>query len=565
MTMSSYNKQTYERSKRHLVIGSLFLLIVCLFLFRSTTIRYLQNLSQNQLLTYLQITNQNIYNQDDEVLSNLEVNVVYDNNFQRQWTDSQISLRNLQYIRELYQTSNQYDKPTISSELGIYWAMLPIERSDGLTYYLQILPKEKVQFVNRLYLLLTCILLIGFTIYMVIYTRLIKQAYIVNLHDFKHLDSLMSSSSKKVELTPEFVDTTLQQAKKEVNNDQIARQQLTRLLNHLTLGVLLVDGDGHIQLYNPAAAEILGFEGSVENYTYGAAIKSVQLIEMIDQVVQTQKEMSSDIELFYPKARHIDVNMVPYQINHPKKTGALLVLLYDVTRIKELETVRTEFVANASHELRTPVTSIRGFGETLLEGAIEDSEITRQFVEIIVSESRRLEQIINDTLELSQIEKQTQQPVLSQVDLIDVVTNLFKLFEAKSRAKQIDLILKTNIEPLTIQGDRHRIEQILTNLIDNALNYSNQSGQVIVELCKVPEGVYLNVIDQGIGIPKDQQERIFERFYRVDKGRSRNSGGTGLGLSIVRHLVRLFDGRIQVESQLGEGSTFKVFLPNRKE
>ncbi|MBG9982904.1 PAS domain-containing protein [Aerococcaceae bacterium DSM 111020] len=339
-----------------------------------------------------------------------------------------------------------------------------------------------------------------------------------------------------------------------------SQQRLTILLDHLNLGVILIDSDGEIELFNPEATEILGLTTDSYGRTYAEVVRSTQLVDMIETVIDSQTGLTEEIELYLPTSRYIDVNIIPYKETEEAK-GAILVLLYDISRIQQLEKIRSEFVTNASHELRTPVTAIKGFAETLNDGALEDEKIAKEFIQIILKESNRLENIINDILELSRIKKNNE-VAQSVFNIDDAVNNILVSLDNKAVSKNIKLIpYIDNTSPLILEGDQHRVEQILTNLVDNAINYSGEGSNVIIRAYGVASGVMLEVADNGVGIPEEEQKRIFERFYRVDKGRSRNSGGTGLGLSIVRNLVRIFGGEINVKSKLGEGSTFSVFLP----
>lgn len=369
---------------------------------------------------------------------------------------------------------------------------------------------------------------------------------------FKELDALGE--------TVTYVENKLYQRYAELMNSE---RRLTVLLDHLNLGVLLIDSEGNVELFNPEATEIFGLTDISFGRSYEEVIRSTHLVDMIDTVVDSQVALTEELELYLPRSLFVDVNIIPYQETEEEK-GAVLVLLYDISQIQRLESIRSEFVANASHELRTPVTSIKGFAETLNDGALEDRAIAKEFVQIILNESNRLENIINDILELSRVEKQKDTATEEMVNIAEVVKTIMTSLKKKAKTKNIQLI--AHIEqpsPLLIHGNQHRVEQILTNLVDNAINYSDPNSQVRIRAYAVSTGIKIEVIDNGVGIPEDEQERIFERFYRVDKGRSRNSGGTGLGLSIVRNLVRIFGGEIKVQSKPGEGSTFTVYLPYR--
>jgi two-component system phosphate regulon sensor histidine kinase PhoR len=228
--------------------------------------------------------------------------------------------------------------------------------------------------------------------------------------------------------------------------------------------------------------------------------------------------------------------------------------------MKKLEQIRTEFVSNVTHELKTPLTSIRGFVETLRSGAVKDADVTAQFLEIIDIEVERLTMLINDILQLSEIENNHSDTNIGTHNLTDIITEVISILQSSADKKSIKLTVEA-APKIAIQANRDRIKQMLINLIDNAIHYNVENGSVRIKAVKAEGRLVISVADSGIGIAQQHLSRIFERFYRVDKGRSRNMGGTGLGLSIVKHIVNLYDGDIQVESEPGMGTRFIVQLP----
>lgn len=342
-----------------------------------------------------------------------------------------------------------------------------------------------------------------------------------------------------------------------------SERRLSILLDYLTLGVILIDHDGNIQLMNPEAMFLMTLEELPSGKSYQSVLRSYSLVEMVDKAIRNNQHINDEIEIYVPNSRYIDVNIIPYS-DGLAKSDSVLVLLYDITQVRRLETVRTEFVSNASHELRTPVTAIKGFAETLLGGAMDQESLREKFISIIYKESNRLEVLINDILELSRVEKQVDPIVNEAVDLVSILDKLVHHFSQPAKNKGLSLEL-SGISQVYLYFDEHRLEQVFINLIENAINYSDKGGKIEVIVSKVAEKVLVEVKDQGMGIPESDQERVFERFYRVDKGRSRNSGGTGLGLSIVRNLIKNMSGKISLDSQPGIGSTFTVELPIRNE
>lgn len=356
------------------------------------------------------------------------------------------------------------------------------------------------------------------------------------------------------------IKETSQRLSVEKSDLMVSQKQLALLLENINLGVLVIDSKGKIERFNPAVEKILGFDQAVIGKPYQTIIKSYPLIHLINQVIQTGIPSQEEVEIFLPSAKFIDVNVLT-QKESSRSDLSVLVLMYDITQIRKLETVRSEFVANASHELRTPVTAIKGFAETLLSGALEEANLARKFVGIIANESKRLEVIIEDILELSRVEKHNSNANKIRFDIVETARNITDFLDQKIQNKQMTIKFKGD-DQLFYTGDKSRIEQVMTNLVDNAINYSEAHSQITFTMKNKKKGVQFTVEDTGIGIPESELDRIFERFYRVDKARSRNSGGTGLGLSIVRNLVKNMGGTIEVESVLGQGTKFIIFLPH---
>ena len=238
-----------------------------------------------------------------------------------------------------------------------------------------------------------------------------------------------------------------------------------------------------------------------------------------------------------------------------------IAILHDITDLERLERIRRDFVANVSHELRTPLTAIRGYAETLLEGALEDQENNRRFLEIIKAHAIRLNNISSDLLTLSELESGKARPEPEAVSVRAAVESAMRTLESEARLRGVSLVCG-RMEDAQVLGDRLQIEQALVNLLDNAVKFNRPGGEVLMEVTRAGDGrVKITLTDTGIGIPHDDLPRIFERFYRVDKARSREVGGTGLGLSIVKHIIERMNGTVSVESQLGKGSTFTLLLP----
>ena len=274
---------------------------------------------------------------------------------------------------------------------------------------------------------------------------------------------------------------------------------------------------------------------------------------------QTGKPQSGEITLIFPAERIIQAHAAPVFGERQEPRGVVLVL-HDISEIRRLERVRAEFVANVSHELKTPVTAVKGFAETLLEGALYNSKACEEFVGIIGEEAERLNRLINDLLSLSRIESREMKLQLELLELGPEIRQIADKIKPRFQKKELALSVAASGHQVVALADRDRLEQVLLNLLENSLMYTPSGGRVEVGVKESDGLVVVSVSDTGIGIPPDDIPRIFERFYRVDRARSRKLGGTGLGLAIVKHIVETHGGRVWVESEVGKGSTFYFTL-----
>lgn len=346
----------------------------------------------------------------------------------------------------------------------------------------------------------------------------------------------------------------------EINQNQT---RLKELINHLVIGVMVVDSQGKIDSVNPIMNEILGEDlYSKIGEAYDEGLHSSALIELIEKAVKEQSVQNKETTLLYPEEKTVDVNVVPVK-NQSNEMINYIVLLYDITEIRRLEKVRTDFVANVSHELRTPITAVKGFAETLLDGALQDEDVLVEFLEIILKESIRLDAMVGDILHLSKLEQHKVSAVIQNVKIVDVIKEVLKILHQKIEIKQLKVKVIEN-ESVHIDIDKDQLKQIAINLIGNAVAYTPEQGEILIFIDQTAQEAVLKIQDNGVGIPKESQSRVFERFYRVDKARSRNAGGTGLGLSIVKWLIENNAGRINLDSEENKGSTFTVWLPLNK-
>lgn len=347
---------------------------------------------------------------------------------------------------------------------------------------------------------------------------------------------------------------------KHVTEIEDQTRQLDSILSNLVTGVILINHDGNVEMVNKAATELLGKSSDIlVNNHYRANLMHLNIDRMIRQVVEEDEPRSREVSLYTPNEVILEVNVAPYYGQSWEKRG-VIIALHNITKLKHLEGVRRDFVANVSHELKTPVTSVRGFAETILQNEMP-KETEREFIQIIYDESDRLNTIISDLLNLSKIEKNDLQLNIEKIDLVKLIHKTAKPLRKAFSDKNLTLNLPNKGRSIELFADKDRIAQILVNLLSNAVNYTPEGGMVSVKVREKKNRIVFSVKDTGIGIPQSSIDRLFERFYRVDTARARNEGGTGLGLAIVKHLVDLHGGTITVDSVENEYTEFTVSLP----
>ena len=345
---------------------------------------------------------------------------------------------------------------------------------------------------------------------------------------------------------------------------QDEQNRIRAILESMQAGVLATDKEGRVTLINKFLAGILRIDGAKSlGSRVLEVVRDVELKKIFDRVLEEKTELTATVEMRLDSPRVFEVVAVPLR-EVSSLPGGVVAVLHDITKLQRLENVRKDFVANVSHELRTPLTSIRGFAETLLDGALEDKKNNRRFVEIIKSHAIRLSDLTTDLLTLATLD--SSDSVVLKRESVDLKGLLEEVLEtvrplAMGRKHKIESHLAESLPCLT--GDRDRLRQVFLNLLDNAIKFTGESGKISLEANLGSDGraVEIHIRDTGTGIPSSDLPRIFERFYRVDKARSRELGGTGLGLAIVKHIVEAHKGKVDVKSTLGQGSDFCVTLP----
>jgi len=336
-------------------------------------------------------------------------------------------------------------------------------------------------------------------------------------------------------------------------------QELSAVFNSMIEGVIVIDRSGRIVSVNQTVEKIFGIIGrEAEGRIFLEAVRNNGIAEVIDTVIKEGKPVSKEIALIFPVSRTFEISATPIFDN--EAVSGCLVVIHDITEIRRLETVRSDFIANVSHELKTPLTSIKGFVETLLEGALSDNENSRNFLKIIQDHAERMNCMVDDLLSLAHLESKDITLQRSSFNLRHQLEELIPGLRSQLKKKNIEIRNELPAD-ISVTADKNRIQQVFTNLIDNAIKFNKDNGWIKVYGQEINGKMKICIEDSGAGIPQKDISRIFERFYRIDKARSRELGGTGLGLSIVKHIIELHNGSVGVESTEGFGSKFWFILP----
>jgi two-component system phosphate regulon sensor histidine kinase PhoR len=369
------------------------------------------------------------------------------------------------------------------------------------------------------------------------------------------------------------VERTMRSLSSELNRS-------STILRSMVEGVAVVDAQERVIFSNRAFSEILNLDpSSIEGRPLIEVVRHSDLLGLIRRVLRGEEGSQIDIAMGIVQQRSFSVTATPVQTLEVKTPASPLpavttsleisvatpsgavVVLHDVTELRRLERVRQDFVANVSHEFKTPLTAIQGFAETLLAGALDDAQNNRRFLEIIRDHAARLARLTDDLLKLARIEAGKLEVEFRPVDIAEQIERCLETTSLKAGRKQITLEAQIPSTLPLVRGDAGLLREVLQNLLDNAVQYTSQGGRIQVQVTSGSREVVVTIADTGIGIPLADQERIFERFYRVDAARSREAGGTGLGLSIAKHIVEAHGGRLWVESEVGSGSRFSFSIP----
>jgi two-component system phosphate regulon sensor histidine kinase PhoR len=368
------------------------------------------------------------------------------------------------------------------------------------------------------------------------------------------------------------ISNMAQELNKRLTQSEEEKQKMEAILRNMSDGLILTDTKGRIILSNSAIMNLFGIESNIEGRTVMETLRKAELMEVTSKVLESREVVSLEFEVTHPKNVYLMVTAAPFFIK--ENISGVVLTFHDITRLKKLEDIRKDFVANVSHEIKTPITAIKGFAETLLEGAINDKENAHKFLETIKNHSERLNTLVNDLLTLSRIELGDIKIEKTNVDLNELVDAVLRTLKDKAQSKGLYLKKQISPELKEIKADRNRLIQILLNLVDNGIKFTEEGGITIKVHPELVSGskfkvqseedhdfVEILVEDTGIGIPKKHLSRLGERFYRVDSARSRELGGTGLGLAIVKHLIIAHGWEMRIDSIEGHGTTVNILCP----
>ncbi len=456
-----------------------------------------------------------------------------------------------------------YFSPSESQTVFIYFKALP-SRPAGASFLRLVAPEDQLMHPLsslRGLLFLKGLMMIGFTLFLfMLFTAGMDRDLQQLVRELKETVSgkrqtvsLRRSENELGELS-RLINTLARRLSHSLQELRQDREQLNAILASISEGILAIDANKRIIFYNQLAMDLLGLSpGEILEESYYQVIRHAELLTYIQTFFEKPYRVQSEMSL--ESNRILEVTLTP--LGQEEASPGCVIVLRDITQYKKLEKIRRDFVANVSHEFKTPLAAIRGYGESLKDWALNDLETSQRYVEKILAQSRQLENLVSDLLELARIERMTSLE-MEAFNPIPLLIELVQHYWEIARKKQIQLDFQSPDTPIIIKGQPEMFRTIMANLLDNAIKYTPGGGRVQVHLQTTNEGVVCSVQDTGIGIPEQEQDRIFERFYRVDKARSRQVGGTGLGLSIVKHLAEIQHARISVLSQEGQGSCFSL-------
>lgn len=467
-------------------------------------------------------------------------------------------------------TSKRYSH---TLQIDTLYVALPIREGPEIKGYIRLArPLTEVRNSIRQFnwIIFQSILLLGalsFVIAFIFSARLVSpiqemEQFTQKLRDGEISGTLLIDSSDEVGRLARNINFMVTELREKVHFANEEKGKLEAAFASMTDAVLVLDNQGRIEALNKSFKSIFGVRRrDILGKTPLEAFRNIELQNALEQFKETREPISQEISLGGENGSILDVNISSIE-GLPKGEEKTMIVLHDVTRLKKLEKMRVDFVANVTHEIKTPLTAILGFIETLQEGALVEEDTARKFLQTIHKHAERLNRLVDDLLELSDIELGEVRLFFESVSVSGILESVLSMIEPKASNKglTIEKDIPDDLSPIT--ADRDKLNQILLNVLDNAVKFTPESESISVAAFDDSEGyVVVEIKDTGIGIPKDEIPRLGERFYRVDKTRSRELGGTGLGLSIVKHLMIAHNGKIEIASQLGIGTTVSLYFP----
>ncbi|WP_028400939.1 two-component system histidine kinase PnpS [Ectobacillus panaciterrae] len=496
--------------------------------------------------------------------------VLYDSKGRKKLAESNGAVQGI--ITKLDKTPDVVEAKSGDSETYYYGILLRDKHDDRAYLIVDLSVSSLTDIHKKIWYLLITNFLIAFVVIVFLgikitaqYTRPIENVakVAIELAKGNYKARAYGSNADETEMLSQAINILARNLQEMTSAQEMQQDRLHTLIENMGSGMILIDSRGYINLVNRSYKET--FHVTNEQYLdrlYYEAFYHKEVVALVEEIFMTEVKVRKQMLLpLRIERKHFEVYGAPIIGTNHEWKGIILVF-HDITELKKLEQMRKDFLANVSHELKTPITSIKGFSETLLDGAMEDQKLREYFLSIILKESDRMQSLIEDLLDLSKIEQQGFKLNMGIVDLKLLLEEIGVILQAKAEDKQIELAFHID-EHISVSGDPYRLKQIFINLINNGISYTPAGGRVSVTVEDEQKWARIKISDTGIGINKEEIPRIFERFYRIDKARSRNTGGTGLGLSIVKHLVEAHHGKITVESEVGEGTVFTVML--RKE
>lgn len=348
------------------------------------------------------------------------------------------------------------------------------------------------------------------------------------------------------------------------------KQELEAILGSMAEGVMVIGKDEKIVLVNSPITKTFDLRTKdAVGKPYWEVIRNEEINSILRETIRNKQSMRKEVHIFSPEDIYFNVQtsvimnpVISNGVHNSSEVLGALAVFHNITELIKIDKMRKEFTANVSHELKTPLTSIKGFVETLLDGAVDDKQKSKEYLNIIKTHTDRLEYLLNDLLSLARIESREIKMEMSNVRIQNMINKVTALYKNKLHEKQLILANDIPEDIPSIYVDEAKMEQVFSNLLDNAIKFTPNNGKINIKAGEEKDFIKIDFKDTGIGIPKEHIPRIFERFYTVDKARSRELGGTGLGLSIVKHIIEAHGGKITVESAMGTGSIFSVYLPH---